>query len=376
MIRKTGIAAIGILLMLVCGGVAVGGPLSTYDITAGTATVDGDASDWTNVTWQVNTLVYGYFDNTLHGWSPGTNVGVGNEDITYATTKFAARWSPNDPVAGTPGRIYAIAVVDDSYHQFQDTFTEWCASDRVEWFVHGPNNTGASYHADLIDAQQYVMSPKLSDTTDNWLIAGYNKGEPNALGLAVDSAVSISGNLVTYEISFPVYDAWYGLGGTPGTETVADLLPGEVVGFDILVGSNIAPYPGGPWPDYSVNYYMLDELGILGGSSYPNNHKADGPSTVMIEHTLVAIPGDFDMDGDVDVSDLGILATNYGTTVGMTWREGDANGSGGVDVSDLGELATYYGQSTQGAAGAVPEPATLSLLGLGALALLIRRRRR
>ena len=74
------------------------------------------------------------------------------------------------------------------------------------------------------------------------------------------------------------------------------------------------------------------------------------------------------MDGDVDVSDLGTLATYYGNTTGMTWAEGDADGDGAVDVSDLGILATNYGTGTA-AASAVPEPSVIIFLGTGALVL-------
>ncbi|MEA1951342.1 MAG: hypothetical protein U9N87_08155, partial [Planctomycetota bacterium] len=75
------------------------------------------------------------------------------------------------------------------------------------------------------------------------------------------------------------------------------------------------------------------------------------------------IPGDANEDGSVDVSDLGILATNYDAGSGFGWGDGDFTGDGLVDVSDLGILATNYGMGT--AAQAVPEPATLSLLLLG-----------
>lgn len=54
------------------------------------------------------------------------------------------------------------------------------------------------------------------------------------------------------------------------------------------------------------------------------------------------IPGDFNLDGVVDISDLGILASNYGKTSGMTWADGDANEDGAVDVCDLGVLAIYF----------------------------------
>ncbi len=82
--------------------------------------------------------------------------------------------------------------------------------------------------------------------------------------------------------------------------------------------------------------------------------------------------GDADEDGNVDVTDLGLLATNYGLS-GKVWADGDYNGDGNVDVSDLGILATEYGWSAEVAA--VPEPSTLILLGFGVSSLLLWRRR-
>ena len=81
--------------------------------------------------------------------------------------------------------------------------------------------------------------------------------------------------------------------------------------------------------------------------------------------------GDANGDNMVDVGDLGILGANYGTLTGATWATADFTGDGAVDVGDLGVLGANYGFGA--AAGAVPEPATLSLLALGALAL--RRRK-
>jgi hypothetical protein len=59
------------------------------------------------------------------------------------------------------------------------------------------------------------------------------------------------------------------------------------------------------------------------------------------------VPGDANRDSKVDVSDLGILAANYGQVItastGDSWAYGDFNADGKVDVSDLGILAANYG---------------------------------
>jgi hypothetical protein len=99
--------------------------------------------------------------------------------------------------------------------------------------------------------------------------------------------------------------------------------------------------------------------------------------------------GDANKDGVVNVGDLGILSTYYGLEEGATWDMGDFNGDGMINVGDLGILSTYYGtdlellesslslmsESTYAIAD-VPEPATMSLLALGGIALLRRRRNR
>lgn len=57
------------------------------------------------------------------------------------------------------------------------------------------------------------------------------------------------------------------------------------------------------------------------------------------------ILGDTNLDGHVDVTDLGNLASNYGKSHGAVWVQGDSNYDGAVDVSDLGNLASNYGAS-------------------------------
>jgi hypothetical protein len=98
------------------------------------------------------------------------------------------------------------------------------------------------------------------------------------------------------------------------------------------------------------------------------------PSSLLIKFTYF---GDSDLDGDVDVADLGNLASSWQTA--NVWSGGDFDYNGSVDVNDLGLLATNW-QAGVGSplgpdlaaalasfglpASAVPEPAMLGLLAL------------
>ena len=83
---------------------------------------------------------------------------------------------------------------------------------------------------------------------------------------------------------------------------------------------------------------------------------------------IVCDPGDADQDGDVDDDDLSLLLANWGGTVDCT--KGEFSGAAPVDDDDLSLLLANWTGST----AAVPEPATIGLIALGALALLRRKR--
>ncbi len=83
------------------------------------------------------------------------------------------------------------------------------------------------------------------------------------------------------------------------------------------------------------------------------------------------LPGDATDDGTVTVDDLGLLAGHYGTNDGSAcWEKGDFNLDGKVGISDLGILAHNWGRK----ASAVPEPATLLFLAMGATGMVLRQR--
>ncbi len=131
----------------------------------------------------------------------------------------------------------------------------------------------------------------------------------------------------------------------------------------------------------ALGYGEASNLGIGSFDSIP----VDG-TTVVIKYTYA---GDATLDGQVDISDLGRLATAWQTS--SLWTGGDFDYSGFVDISDLGILATNWqlgvgsplGPSfdealvSVGLAGvSVPEPAMIGVLGLCLAGVFTRRARR
>lgn len=66
----------------------------------------------------------------------------------------------------------------------------------------------------------------------------------------------------------------------------------------------------------------------------------DGPDGVPDE---CQCPGDFDLDGDVDLADLAQLLSNYGTPSGATYYMGDMDCDGDIDLSDLAAFLAHFG---------------------------------
>jgi hypothetical protein len=142
-----------------------------------------------------------------------------------------------------------------------------------------------------------------------------------------------------------------------------------------------------------------------GGSDHNHNGSVDDTAIFLNTALTVAqaqklydtalgyLIADTNNDGNVDVADLGELATEFNTAPDAPFRDGaDFNRDNIVNVSDLGILATHFNQpraiggltfeqalagypALAAAAAAVPEPAFAGLAGLGALAMLRRRRR-
>ena len=140
------------------------------------------------------------------------------------------------------------------------------------------------------------------------------------------------------------------------------------------VGVKVGPGGSGYWREFATSWDSGDQTAVqfriveTSIAGFGNDFAIDD-----ISLKLAPIPGDANLDGNVDDDDLSMVLANWtgaGGT-GGTWATGDFDDSGSVSDSDLSLLLANW----SGPASAVPDPATIALLALAAPTLLMRRRK-
>jgi len=168
---------------------------------------------------------------------------------------------------------------------------------------------------------------------------------------------------------------------------------GEVVSSDVWAGTTSTGdivanrYFGTTTPSKGAS--VVVELGRTGAGDQWIRIYNSGPTRQLPFYALsdpltvgTGVPPDPDLPGDandngfVDDDDLAVLLSNWEQDPGTitTWALGDFTGDTDVDDDDLAVLLGNWTGPPPGGA-AVPEPATLALLGLGGLSVLRRRRK-
>ena len=254
------------------------------------------------------------------------------------------------------------------------------------------------------------------------LAPGYIAGQLNGLDLA-DGAVFFtyeSYNAFSFETGGGVdghalIADWLAAGGTVGIGSVEEPLAAAdfSVNVDVLFDALLAGYswaeaawrampqlsyvntvigdplmtltraPGDMNGDGIVNAEDIDALYAnltgSGGSASDVRYDLDGDGDAdrddveqLITSVLQTTYADFNLDSVVNATDLMILALGIGLDDEPGWAMGDANGDGIINGVDLAILRVNFGFI--GASSDVPEPATMAILAVGAVALLKRRR--
>jgi hypothetical protein len=161
-----------------------------------------------------------------------------------------------------------------------------------------------------------------------------------------------------------------------------------VTGDLTLAGAWTLDLGGATTPTAGVKYDLFT-YDTFSGTEEPttilNSEVPGWPTPTIGQYTTAGVGhiymmfgamGDTNGDDVVDAADYITVKQNFGRTDATLGAEqGDFDKNGNVDWDDLQLLMANFGTRSIGGAPATPEPATLGLLAIGALAVLRRRRR-
>ena len=167
----------------------------------------------------------------------------------------------------------------------------------------------------------------------------------------------------------------------------ADVMLGPGASLEIAMMGGGEEFVGGTYTLIDVDggvsgtFANVTDLGAYVSVNGDGLTYDEAAGTVTLTLDMNLNPGDANLDGATDVLDR-IAWNNHNFTSGTTFVTGDFNADGVTDVSDRIIWSSHnFTLATAGPAppGAttdpIPEPATISLLALGALAMLRRKQR-
>lgn len=247
------------------------------------------------------------------------------------------------------------------------------ATHLATWMPGAPNQNYETLLAEtqraLVDIQNQGKIPELAGII--WM-----QGESDAIDVEED-ALNYKSNLTQWIASFRNDTGVPDLPMVVGRITQADIYQyaTEVRNAQVEFANE----------DPFATWINTDDLPLLDDYHYnAQGHITLGRRFLHAFVDLTSLPGDANLTGNVDVGDLTILASHFGRTEDSStpstwigWQNGDFNGDGVVNVGDLSILAANYEATTSGIpvnSHDIPEPASLSILAMGAVLMITRRK--
>lgn len=180
--------------------------------------------------------------------------------------------------------------------------------------------------------------------------------------------------------------------------TVCWNAPGQQHATLEVAGQDLGPDEAGWAENASIGHLIISADSLLNLTDLFDNARGASPEALYIGELTIEpggrialaglnlyyrnggvplrlVPGDSDLDGDVDWDDLQTLATNFGLQ-GGGWQAGDYDGDGVVGASDYMAVKLHMGTTQPVQSNLVPEPETFILLAALVMAGGVVRRNR
>jgi hypothetical protein len=213
---------------------------------------------------------------------------------------------------------------------------------------------------DTADANANEIDPSIRNL---YRATYYNNSDVNGEGVTLTIA-GVTPN-TDYDVKVWSYDPAQSFSSTPTQWSPS----GATTGASASITNFAFPRPA-TLDDYSATIRVrstTDTLTIFGTTTAGFG----GTRLNAVELYAVAVPGDFDSDGDVDGADFVAWQTNFPKATDATLAQGDADGDGDVDGADFVVWQTNFPFTPGPGATAVPEPSAW-LLGLFSISALVR----
>jgi autotransporter-associated beta strand protein len=371
----------------------------------------------------LNKVVVTQGTNIATGNGTGTLILAGDNTYTGSTIVDVGRLQATKPTA-FPGRLVAGSIVANSGGTLAVNAGgtgEWAAADIDTLRSNATLNAGSFFGFDTTNATggSFTYSSAMGGAQGivklgaGTLVLGaantYTGGTNVAAGALIAANADATGGGSVNVADGALAQAQAGL---PKAVTVTTLATNTSGKFDLTDNSMVvkgmtAPqvqtllqsgYNAGHWDgatgivsstaaastETSVGYASNGSLNLTEFKGVTGLVAGD----VLVKYTYA---GDANLDGKVDIGDLGLLAGAWQQS-GKVWFDGDFTYNGTVDIGDLGLLAGNWqkgvgsgqllesfdqamAQFSAFDGVAVPEPTGLALLGLAGAGLLARRRR-